>query len=106
VIRVQLIDFAPDAIGSAIINGIYEVHYTLARRMTNAHFIPPKRNPPTPRAVAIAVAVGAVAGAVAGLAAWALTDDATWFYAVPIGALVGAWLRRLRPNVIWGQNAQ
>jgi uncharacterized membrane protein YfcA len=73
--------------------------------MSKAHLIPPKRSAPSARTVAIAAAVGAIAGAVGALFAWALTGNLNWFFLVLIGALVGAWLRRQRPNVLWGQNA-
>jgi hypothetical protein len=73
--------------------------------MANAQLIPPTRKPPSVRAVAIAVALGAGAGAAAAIVAWLITADVRWFYAVPVCALIGGWLRLQKPNVLWGTMA-
>jgi hypothetical protein len=68
--------------------------------------IPPTRKPPSARAVVKAVAFGALAGAAVAVVGWLATADVRWFYAVPLCALVGGWLRVQRPNVLWGHNAR
>ena len=66
------------------------------------HLIPPTELPkPRFRAQLVAAVVGGGIGVVIALLAWFVTGEAHWFFVVPIGALVGIWVRTQRPNVIW-----
>ena len=69
------------------------------------NLIPPQHTEVTVRAQLLAAAYGAVVGAVVGSVLWVVTGEPHWFYAVPICALTGLWVRRKRPNVLWGQRA-
>ena len=64
--------------------------------------IPPTDLPkPDVRARMKAAVIGGCVGVVIAALAWFATDEVFWLYAVPIGALVGIWVRGLRPNVLW-----
>jgi hypothetical protein len=70
-----------------------------------SQLVPPQLKRPTFREVLLAGVVGAALGAVLGAVLWVATAELHWFYAVPICALIAAWVRRERPNVLWGQRA-
>jgi hypothetical protein len=67
--------------------------------------VPPQRKEPSPRAVLLAAGIGAIVGAIFGAMVWFISGEPSWLYAVPIAALLGAGVRRMRPNVLWGQRA-
>ena len=73
--------------------------------MTAPSLIPPEPKAPTACATAIAAVLGAGLGTMLAVVGWLMTGELHWFYAIPIFALVGAWIRRIRPNVLWGNNA-
>jgi hypothetical protein len=57
------------------------------------------------QAVLLAASLGAAVGAVLAGVMWFITSELAWLYAVPVSALIGAWVRSQRPNVLWGQRA-
>jgi hypothetical protein len=73
--------------------------------MNSPHLIPPSLPRPTFRQTLLAALYGAVGGGVLGSVVWLATGDVYWFYAIPICAILGAWARRERPNVLWGRRA-
>ena len=70
--------------------------------MTKAHLIPPKEKRASSRERTLHALYGATIGTVVAVIAWLLTHEASWFYAVPIFALLGVWASDFRPNVLWG----
>jgi len=74
--------------------------------MTAPNLIPPEPRRPTLRQALLAAVYGALAGNVLGLVGWLATGGVSWFYAVPIGAILGVVVRFERPNVLWGHRAR
>jgi len=70
-----------------------------------SQLIPPQEKRPSKRAVLVAAGLGAAVGAVLAGVMWFITSELAWLYAVPVSALIGAWVRNQRPNVLWGQRA-
>ena len=73
--------------------------------MIESNLIPPKLKRPSFRETLVAALFGAAGGAVLGVAAWLATGDANWFWIIPLCGAVGIWVRRARPNVLWGHRA-
>jgi hypothetical protein len=69
--------------------------------MTNAPLVPPEHKPRSFRERLLVLLGGAGAGLVVGLIAWLVSGEASWFYAVPIGAIFGWWASDFQPNVLW-----
>jgi hypothetical protein len=67
--------------------------------------IPPQENRPSKKAVLLAAGLGAAVGAVLAGVMCVITSDLAWLYVVPVSALIGAWVRSQRPNILWGQRA-
>jgi hypothetical protein len=69
--------------------------------MSTEGFVPPEPHGTSMRERLVAAAVGAAVGALVSLAGWYVTADVTWFYAVPVAAIICAWGADYRPRVLW-----